>query len=136
MGRQIITKEMAALPEVTGRSADKWVTKVLKLMPAEVVSVYIFVFNFIKITNPGPQDSILQWSVFVLILGITPFYLYKIAKITSRVQIVMIVIAFMIWVLSIGGPLDGVRLGGYSPQFLGDVLLPIYTLVIPIFYEK
>ncbi len=127
---------MAALPEVTGRSADKWVTKVLKLMPAEVVSVYIFVFNFIKITNPGPQDSILQWSVFVLILGITPFYLYKIAKITSRVQIVMIVIAFMIWVLSIGGPLDGVRLGGYSPQFLGDVLLPIYTLVIPIFYEK
>lgn len=35
----------------------------------------------------------------------------------------------------IGGPMDGKMIVGYTPQFLGAIILPVYTLVIPMVYK-
>jgi hypothetical protein len=45
-------------------------------------------------------------------------------------------IAFILWVFSLGGPVDGQTIAGYSTQFLGAVFLPVYTLLIPFIYNQ
>ena len=136
MGRQIITTKLAAMPKIQASSQeDPWATKVLKLIPADIIAVYLCVYNLIKAQMPGDQNTSAQWVVFILIALIMPFYLRKVAKITSWKQILLTGIAFLIWVLSIGGPFESYKWDNLSAQFIGALLLPIYTLIIPIFYD-
>ena len=139
MSRSIYTKRMIAALEAgqQAQKEDQYVSQITKLIPAEIISVYLLVFNLIKGNheNPGHNNE-LQWIVFGLILLLTPFYLKNIAKIISAKQIVFCTISFVFWAFSIGGPLEGQTICGYSVQFLCSVLLPIYTLFIPLLYSK
>ena len=116
---------------------DLYFSKIIKLIPADIISVYFAVFNLIKGNNQHPEhNQIMQLIVFGLFFLITPFYLKKIAKIISLKQIVYCMIAFVLWVFSLGGPVDGQTIAGYSTQFLGAVFLPVYTLLIPFVYNQ
>lgn len=136
MSRSIITKKLlSTLNEEQKSKEDPYVSKIIKLIPADIISVYLAVFNIIKSSTQNQGNNInLQWIVFILILLITPFYLKKVAKIETLQQIVFCTLSFVVWVFSLGGPLDGVSIGGYTAQFLGAILLPIYTLLIPLIY--
>lgn len=138
MGRQIITSKLARVPVVQGAKAeDPWTTKVLKLIPADIVAVYIAVFNLVKAQGgEADQTRALQWIVFAVIAAITPFYLRKVVNVISWNQIILTELAFFIWVLSLGGPLDGLSWGKFTPQFLGAIILPVYTLIIPLLYDE
>lgn len=139
MSRNIISKssEIGVLNVDKRNEEDAYVSRIIKLIPAEIVSIYIAVFNLIKSSKANPSGSeILQWIVFVLMLVITPFYLKKAAKIRATKQIVFCTLSFVFWVFSLGGPLDGKTIGGFTPQFLGAIFLPIYTLLIPLVYTK
>jgi hypothetical protein len=138
MGREIITTKLARLPRMQAApEPDPWAAKVLKLIPGDIVSVYLAVFTLVQ-SQGGENDQtrLVQWIIFGVIALIAPFYLRKVANIQSKRQIVLIEISFFIWVLSIGGPLSGLSWGKFTPQFLGAIILPIYTLVIPIFYDE
>jgi hypothetical protein len=139
MSRSIITKRMlsAVPPGQLIPKEDPYFSTIIKLIPADIISVYFAIFSLIR-TNKQNADNndILQLIVFAIFLIITPFYLRKIAKVRSIKQIIFCAVAFIIWVLSLGGPAEGMTIGGYSTQFLGAVLLPIYTLFIPIIYSK
>ena len=139
MSRSIYTKRTIAALEAGQQTLkeDQYVSQILKLIPAEIISAYLAVFTFIKSNNQNPEhNSVLQLIVFGIFLLATPFYLSKIAKITSAKQIAFCTISFIIWVFSIGGPLAGLTVWGYSVQFLCSVLLPIYTIFIPLLYIK
>ena len=139
MSRSIYTQRtISALdPGQLSPKADQYVSEIIKLIPADIISVYLAVFNLIKTNHQNPENnSVIQLIVFGLFLLITPFYLKKIAKIISTKQIVYCMIAFILWVLSLGGPVEGQTFAGYSTQFLGAVLLPIYTLLIPFIYNQ
>jgi len=138
MPRQIVTKKrlrqigVAAAPE-----EDKYTSKIIKLIPADIISVYLAVFSLIKSQGQNSKGNhTLQWIVFVIIAIITPFYLKSVAKIESAKQIVLCFISFCIWVFTLGGPFDGQMIGGFSPQFLGAIILPIFTLIIPLLYKE
>ena len=139
MSRQIISKSYRPLIAAqigTGEfKEDPYLSKLIKLVPMEIISVYLTVFNLIKTNAQNPDNNILQWIVFSAVALITPLYLIKIAKITSLIQITLCFFSFCIWVFTIGGPLDGKIIAGYSPQFLGAIILPIYTLIIPMLYK-
>ncbi|MBO9681296.1 MAG: hypothetical protein J7502_01265 [Flavisolibacter sp.] len=138
MPRQIITKTAAITVQANTNQEDPYVNKLLKLIPADIIAVYLTVFNLIQAyqRSDGGTNGTFQWIVFAAILVITPFYLRLIAKVESVLQIIFCVISFCIWVFSIGGPGTGKEIGGYSIQFIASILLPIYTLFIPFVYEK
>ena len=138
MSRNIITKRaITTLGVKQTPKEDPYVSKIIKLIPADIISVYLAVFNIVKSNNQNADgNSTLQWIVFGLLLAITPFYLKKVAQINTTKQIVFCTISFVVWVFSLGGPLDGVSIGGYTAQFLGAVFLPIYTLLIPLLYNQ
>jgi len=136
MSRNIITKK--GISALQTQEEDPYVSKIIKLIPADIISVYLAVFNIIKSSDKNPEaNQTLQWIVFGLILVITPFYLKKFAKIDTTRQIIFCTLSFVVWVFSLGGPLDGVLIAGkYTAQFLGAVFLPIYTLAIPLVYDQ
>jgi len=115
---------------------DTYTSKIIKMIPADIISVYLGVFTIIKNTDAQTSHTILQWIVFGAVLLITPFYLWKVAGITSKKQVMVCTLSFLIWVFSIGGPLDGQMIGGYTVQFLGAIILPVYTLFIPLVYKN
>lgn len=137
MSRDINSKrQIGALVNQTASQEDKYVSKIIKLIPAEIVSVYLAIFNIIdSFKNNSEGKAKLQWVVFVLILFITPFYLKKIARITSTNQVLFCTLSFVVWVLSMGGPLKEATVWDFPMQFLGAVFLPIYTLIIPAAYD-
>ena len=137
MSRNIISKSQIGLQvNQTTNQKDEYISKIIKLVPAEIISVYLAVFNLIESTGNEAGNRNLQWIVFLLIAAIMPFYLKKIGKITGTWQILFCTLSFMVWVLSMGGPLKDVLIGGHTIQFLGAVFLPIYTLIIPIVYDQ
>jgi hypothetical protein len=133
MPRQIQQKpQHGIITSQTQQKEDAYLDKVIKLIPADVVGVYLGVFTLIKERAPKPgDDAPLQWGVLILITIIMPFYL-KYAGVKERKQILISIVSFYVWVLSLGGPLYYLPSGLYSPQFLGAILVPIYTLLIPL----
>jgi hypothetical protein len=147
MPRQIITakfiQEQAQLARPAAAMAggepeappDHYKDRLVKLIPGEVVAVYLFLSGLIAVTDPEqvPHGPLLT-AVFVALLGLTWPYLVRIAGITNRTQLVISTIAFAVWVFSLGGPfvylmaLAGLK---YHPIY-GGLLLPLYTFAVPI----
>ena len=142
MSRNITTGRTFSAPDQSAPGApatDSYASKVVKLVPVEIISVYLFVFNGIRLLGQKPGDFwVIQWIAFVLILLITPFYLRKIAGIRAIKQIAFCTLTFIVWAFSMGSPIDGFFADGsrINPQVLGGIFLPIYSLAIPIFFPK
>lgn len=130
-----IRRTVAVSTPSVEQETDPYTSKIIKLIPADIIGVYLGVFNIIKSSSENQvNNNTLQWIVFGLILIITPFYLKKVAGVIGTRQIAFSTLSFVVWAFSLGGPLDGQDIGGYTIQFLGALFLPIYTLLIPLFY--
>ncbi|HZZ78827.1 MAG TPA: hypothetical protein VFE62_09935 [Gemmataceae bacterium] len=130
--RAHLAKTGAPSPEVT---ADRYKDRIVKLIPGEVVAVYLFVAGLIAATDSEqvPQGPLLT-VVFLVLLGLTWPYLARVAGVSNRLQLAISTVAFVVWVFSLGGPfpylmaLVGLK---YHPIY-GGILLPIYTFSVPI----
>ena len=141
MSREIITKkdiERAQYREATSGSlasapsassdADDYSTRLLKYVPAEVIAVYLTLEGIIRAT--GTPQAGLFWGVFIILLILTPLYLWRVTKVTKWAQLSLSTLSFAIWVFTLGGPF--VLLSWYQPIH-GAILLPLYTFAVPIF---
>ncbi|THU41170.1 hypothetical protein FAM09_03390 [Niastella caeni] len=136
MGRTIITKARFAevqSDDATGQAPDNYASQIVKLIPIEIVGVYLGISNLIK------GQDLVQWIIFLIILIITPFYLKKVANISDRIQIIIATISYIIWAISLGGPFENFLQPKLPPNFtvqtLGGILIMLYTLIVPIFYR-
>jgi len=151
MSRTIVTRaDVAASPAFKGLAEaapdpaagtppkeDKYTDKLIKLIPGEIISVYLAVYAFVKSSSYADADKqLLQWIVFAAILLLTPVYLYKMAGVSKWTQVLFNTIAFVVWVFSFGGPAEGMTIYHFSLQFLVALFLPVYTLFIPLFYKS
>lgn len=116
------TKNGNAAPLVDG-----YITKLQKYIPADVVAIYLTIDSVLR--SAGEMNWLLYWLLFLFILIATPFYLWRVAKIKKKLQIVISSLAFIVWVFALGGPFSGLQ--WYKPLY-GAVLLPLYTFLIPI----
>lgn len=144
MSRNIIMPSKIPVSQKEGvtpsaATPDNYASQIVKLIPVEIVGVYLGISNLIdgqKITDP----STIQWIVFFTILIITPFYLKNVAGVFDKRQIIIATFSFIIWALSLGGPFESFfkdRLSeGLTVKFLGGIILMIYTLIVPIFYKS
>ena len=156
MGRQIVTDDEAIQsPRASGTlaegvgggvagattrtartpqdKADAFTDRLLKYIPTEVVALYVTLDGLSRAAPPNVPKQALLWIVFFVLLVGTWFYLRRVQAVKKVEQLIISTLAFAVWVFSLGGPFAAYP--WWSP-FLGTMLLPLYTFVIPIFQPK
>lgn len=143
MGRQIIT-ETDVKDAITARDsrgylasgngtqispADEYSDRLIKLIPSEVISVYLFVSGILSSNNQIPQATFkwLQWGIFIFLLLMTPVYLWQAQRVNRMQQLLISTLSFIVWVFTLGGPFT--QFGWYLPVY-GAILLPLYTFSV------
>jgi len=136
---------------------DQYVEKIIKYIPAEIVTGYIALVGYLTVT--ANSDIPAHYKTYYLILliilvCITPVWTYyavfdkadphdpKAARKRAIFQAVIATIAFAIWVYAIGNPLlkallcncpktDCADCSYYSPV-LGSIILVLFTILTPL----
>jgi hypothetical protein len=112
---------------------DEYLSKVLKLIPAEVVSLYVALTGIVYMAGTESNGRTLFWIIFLICLIGTPLYLMRIAKVSNYLQIGISCLAFIIWAFAIGGQYI-LAIPGYQPIY-GALLLPIFTFFVPMIIQ-
>jgi hypothetical protein len=143
MGRNIIIpKRRDSIPEVQGpvevAAGDNYATQILKLIPAEIIGVYLGLQNLFSPLDASAR-FIAQVVIFIIILFLAPLYLRNTGGITDGRQRMVAIISFCIWSISLGGPFQYLLASVGSPvsaEIIGGALMMIYTLIVPMLYRK
>ena len=102
----------------------------LKLIPSELIAVFIFVQGVL------PRIFLPHLLIALVLVAITPLYLARAAGVKSRAQLVVSTLSFVVWIYAMGiGPLRFVRPPFYEPWH-GAVALAVWTLVPPMFLAR
>lgn len=108
-------------------SADDYTSKLIKYIPGEVIALYITLDAIVRSSDSLAQAT--HWAIFLFGAIATYLYLWRVAKVTKQLQLIMSVGAFCVWVFAMGGPF--VLVSWYQPAY-GGLLLPIYTFLLPV----
>ena len=138
MSRRIVTtayhaKGPAAQAQAAGPGGapdvDTYFDRVLKYIPADVISAWVFV---VAAVNGAPDDvpkPAVLWVAFACGLVLTALWTHRRTREPGRppavTQIALATVAFGVWVFALGGPFA--TLGFYRPVY-GSLLLVLYTL--------
>lgn len=155
MERTIITQRNLPKPDGMGRTttasagptsmrspakADSYQAQFLKLIPVEVISAYITIEGLLTGSIlPKAEPALYQgllWIVFAALSVLNPLYLRHVSKVNDQRQIWLSAGAFLIYVVSLGGPFLYVGLNGGIIRLLGSILIPIYALIALIILNK
>ena len=110
--------------------ADRYMDRLLKYIPAEIVAVFILVNGLVeKLDHNAAEYLPILWGVFILFSVLTPLYLLRIQKVKKIVQLLISLVSFLVWVFALGGPF--LTLGWYNPIY-GEILLPVFTIIIAL----
>jgi small-conductance mechanosensitive channel len=87
------------------------------------------------INGAGEQGNkqLLLWIVFGILVIMNRLYLYYVTNVKKAGQIVFSSIAFVLWVLVTSGTFNTIL--GFSAEYIGSILLVIYTLFISFVYK-
>ncbi len=137
MGRRIVCEsEYKGLKlEKEEKLYDNYLTKLLKLIPAEIVTLYITLSAILDSSKDTTKG--IEFAVFFIVLLLTPIYIYLITKDKNKKipwkQIVVSTFSFLVWVFALGGPFTYFK---WYKKLYGALLLPIYTFLIPLIFKK
>ena len=114
-------------------SFNFYLDRLLKMIPAEVVSLYWVGSGFI----PADQSIVLTIWAVVCLVGLVLVRAYGTAdtaqnKPTDWVHVAISFVSFVIWVYSLGGPFAAFNL---HVPYLGSLLVLAWTFFVPIFYK-
>jgi hypothetical protein len=141
MAREILTlndiqrfSKPGADPRLPGEAsspstADSYVDRLFKYIPAELVAGYIFVTGIVKRLTDTGEIRIIHWLLFILFCILTPLYLWRIQKVLKIQQHIISFLSFVVWVFALGGPFT--LFEWYNPLY-GEILLPVFTIIIAI----
>lgn len=121
-------------PPPDSKATDSYFEKLLKYIPADIVAGYVAIAGIL--TEHNNQPLWLTWSVFGILLALTPLYVcYKKTEPpgfswSKTFHWVTSCIAFTAWVFALGGPFAA-TFSWYQP-YLGSVVLILTTLIIPV----
>jgi len=109
---------------------DLFLQNLVKLVPIEIIALFAVVKGMIPVTaNP---TSI--WVFLGILIVLVPFYVIFAMKVTKVSQIILMTIAFPIWILAIGGlPITGIN---FIEPWMLSVALALFTLIPPMFYGQ
>lgn len=114
-------------------TADTYQTRLLKLIPSEVVAMYIFLDGVLRSAPANVPAQAIRWLVFGVLLCGTWFYLERVASVSKKGQLAVSTIAFAVWVFSLGGPFAAYSWYSY---IYGALILPLYTFGVAVGHGK
>ncbi len=139
MGREVLTlKDIREYKKSGDRVAeeavypvgkDNYVDRLFKYIPAELVAGYIFVLGIVKRLTDTGEVRVIHWLLFFIFCVLTPLYLWRIQKVLKLQQHIISFLSFVVWVFALGGPFA--LFSWYNPLY-GEILLPVFTIVIAI----
>jgi len=108
------------------REDNSFLKAVLKLIPSEVVAVFVFLQGIL------PEALVPHLVVSCFLVGITPLYLRFAMGVRSRPQLLVSSISMIVWIYALGqGPVRFLRAPWYEPWY-GSVVLVLWTLIPPM----
>lgn len=110
------------------KSINDYKSKLLKLIPSEIVAAYVVIEGII----PDEHKHIGTLIASIALLILIPFYLKRFYQVNRLGQHIFVMVAFIIWIYTLGGPFIG---WGIYEAYIGSILLVFYTLLIPLFYR-
>jgi hypothetical protein len=131
MAREI--KSAADIPTPPPASVNDYKDRLVKLIPSEIITAYVTLKALISGAGEQGNRLLLMWIVFGILVILNPLYLYYVTNVKKAGQIAFSSIAFVLWVMVIGGTFT--TLLGFSAEYLGSIMLVIYTLFIPFVYK-
>jgi len=131
MAREI--KSAADLPVPPPSQVNDYKDRLVKLIPSEIITAYVTLKALINGAGEQGNRQLLTWIVFGILVVLNPLYLYYVTNVKKAGQIVFSSFAFVLWVMVIGGTFTTVL--GYSAEYLGSIMLVVYTLLIPFVYK-
>jgi hypothetical protein len=111
---------------------DNYIALVSKSIPSEIIGVYLTAITLLK-EGPIKDSTFLFWGIFVICLSLTPIYLKYIYKVNYTNQLIVSSLAFIFWALTIGSPFELIF---EHSKFIGSMILPIFSLLIPLFTKS
>jgi FtsH-binding integral membrane protein len=109
-------------------TSDNYVDRLMKYIPAEVIAAYMTLAGIVK-SSPQPNDPLLHWVIFLVVLVGGFFYLRKPAGVKKPVQLIISLLAIVVWVFYLGGPFKAI---GWYSDIWAALILPIYTFFVPL----
>jgi hypothetical protein len=107
--------------------------RLVKLIPSEIITAYVTLKGLINGAGEQGNKQLLLWIIFGILVVLNPLYLYYVTNVKKAGQIVFSSIAFVLWVMVIGGTFSNIL--GFSSEYIGSILLVLYTLFIPFVYK-
>jgi hypothetical protein len=131
--RLVVTKRNVNVVQAKSPGAtikpDDYLTKLVKYIPSEVVVLYVTLYGIASAAKEEISFAFISWLIFVVGIFGTVLYLWRVAKVSDSLQLIISTIAFVVWVFALGGPFAS--LSWYHPIY-GALLLPVYTFFIPV----
>ena len=121
MSIRIVTRTMQADGGV-GETKDSYLEKVVKYIPSEVVTAWMFAKSVLKVAA-GASNPALLWAAFAFGILITAGLKYKQTRLP--LQVAISTGAFAVWVFALGEPLASTP----TLQLYGTLSLVGYTLL-------
>ena len=113
----------------TIRSENEYLTKILKLIPTEIIATYLFLQGII----PESAKRIELTIVSVILLIATPLYLGKFQNVTSIKQLIISTLSFVVWLFALG---HSFQAWVSYPDYYGSVVLALWTLFVPLIMKN
>jgi hypothetical protein len=131
--RRPVSKGALAAATATGEDFNAYLDRLLKMIPAEVISLYLVGGGLIPKEKPV---VLVVWAVICL-AGLLIIRAYgtadKLRNLpTDWVHVAISTVAFFIWLYSLGGPFEAY---GLHVDYLGWLLVLAWTFFVPLFYK-
>jgi hypothetical protein len=108
------------------RQDNSFIKALLKLIPSEIIAVFIFLQGVL------PDRFVPHLVVSLLLVGLTPLYLYTAMGVRSASQLAVSTLSMVVWIYALGqGPVQFLGAPLYEPWY-GSVILAIWTLIPPM----
>lgn len=110
---------------------DSYISRLLKYIPTEIVMVFVSVEGVLR-SSFSDNPEYLRTGLWILagtLTFLTPIWLWRVMRVKSFRHLLLSTLSLPIWMFAIGGPFT---FFSWYDQSLGSVVLPIYTLVVPI----
>ena len=109
--------------------AGIFLQNLVKLIPVEIIAIFAVIKGLIPVT----AAPIAVWVVFGILTAMVPFYVIFAMKVVKWDQVILMTLAFPIWVIAIGGLPDILAIAWYEPWMI-SVGLALFTLIPPMIY--
>jgi len=117
------------------KGSDNYLSRVLKHIPSEIVMAYVAIEGVLQTSYnarvPQEREILLKllWIVFGALTVLTPLWLWRVMRVRRLEQLFISTLSVPVWLFALGGPFA--LQDWYQPAF-GAIVLPLYTLVVPI----